>query len=133
MAELDEVLADNSLEDVNWLCSLSESELDLLVSLKQMVLKRAKVIGHEELAKRFDLKILRALCLILMEYFKGKVEDLSAVPGLANCSFLDGCNLLKRNSAADLSIEQLKACIGIEERKRPAKRSREEASVSKEK
>ncbi|KAK3001414.1 hypothetical protein RJ639_020703 [Escallonia herrerae] len=49
------------IEDVRWLCSLSESELDLLISLKQMVLQRAKAIGHESLAKKFDLKMIRAL------------------------------------------------------------------------
>ena len=33
----------------------------MLISLKLLVLQRAKVIGHEELANKFDLKTLRAL------------------------------------------------------------------------
>ena len=33
----------------------------MLISLKMMVLRRAKVIGHEDLAEKFDLKMLRAL------------------------------------------------------------------------
>ncbi|OMO65907.1 Spc97/Spc98 [Corchorus olitorius] len=51
----------NSIEDVTWLCSLSESDLDFLISLKKLALKRASVIGHVQLAKKFDLKMLRAL------------------------------------------------------------------------
>jgi len=34
---------------------------DMLISLKMLVLQRAKVIGHESLAKKFDLKMLRAM------------------------------------------------------------------------
>lgn len=34
---------------------------DMLISLKSLVLQRAKVIGHEGLAQKFDLKMLRAL------------------------------------------------------------------------
>lgn len=33
----------------------------MLISLKRMALQRAKVIGYEDLAEKFDLKILRAL------------------------------------------------------------------------
>ncbi|KAH9792562.1 spc97/spc98 family of spindle pole body (sbp) component [Citrus sinensis] len=58
--EMNEILSKNRVEDVSWLCSLSESE-DMLISLKLLILQRAKVIGHEELANKFDLKTLRAL------------------------------------------------------------------------
>ncbi|CAM8917290.1 unnamed protein product [Rhodiola kirilowii] len=51
----------NRIEDVNWLCSLSESELDMLISLKKLVIQRAKVIGNPKLASKIDLKMLRAL------------------------------------------------------------------------
>ena len=34
---------------------------DMLISLKMLILQRAKVIGHESLAKKFDLKMLRAM------------------------------------------------------------------------
>ncbi|KAH9621226.1 hypothetical protein KSS87_004561, partial [Heliosperma pusillum] len=54
-------IEDNRPEDVRWLLSLSEPELDLLITLKELALQRAKVIGLENLANKFDLKILRAL------------------------------------------------------------------------
>nr|KJB66975.1 hypothetical protein B456_010G170900 [Gossypium raimondii] len=59
--EKEETLGNTNIEDANWLCSLSESELDLLISLKKLALKRASAIGHVQLAKKFDLKMLRAL------------------------------------------------------------------------
>ena len=34
---------------------------DLLISIKMLVLQRAKAIGHENLAEKFDLKTLRAI------------------------------------------------------------------------
>lgn len=34
---------------------------DFLISIKMLVLQRAKVIGHEDLAEKFDLKTLRAI------------------------------------------------------------------------
>lgn len=33
----------------------------MLISLKLLVLQRADVIGHEQLANKFDLKMLRAI------------------------------------------------------------------------
>uniref|UniRef100_A0A2P2JK77 Uncharacterized protein MANES_02G204000 n=1 Tax=Rhizophora mucronata TaxID=61149 RepID=A0A2P2JK77_RHIMU len=131
MEEAQEVLGNNSLEDASWLCSLSETELDMLISLKMLVLQRARVIGHNKLAEKFDLKMLRALAFVLMEHLKGKFEDLPQIPGLTKCTpFMDGCNLLKCDHAGILSIEQLKACIGIVERKRAAKRSREDVDFN---
>ncbi|RVW14885.1 hypothetical protein CK203_072270 [Vitis vinifera] len=77
-----------------------------------MVLRRAKVIGHEDLAEKFDLKMLRALGFILMEYLRGQVKDLSAIPGLAGLDkFLNECNLLKCSLKDTISTEELKACI----------------------
>lgn len=40
---------------------------DFLMSLKMLVIRRTKVIRHEELAEKFDLKMLHALG---MSYFK---------------------------------------------------------------
>ncbi|KAJ0016642.1 hypothetical protein Pint_11591 [Pistacia integerrima] len=132
--EIKEVLSENRIEDVSWLCSLSESELDMLISLKVLVLQRAKIIGHEELAEKFDLKMLRALGLILMEYSKQKFKDLSHIPGSAEpSSFIDGCNLLKFNPSDIMSIEELASCINIDSRGRPPKRSREEAAANRKK
>ncbi|OVA05131.1 Spc97/Spc98 [Macleaya cordata] len=49
----DEVIAKNKPEDVQWLSLLSDSELDLLISLKKLVIQRAKVVGHEGLAEKY--------------------------------------------------------------------------------
>ncbi|KAH7565935.1 hypothetical protein JRO89_XS08G0040800 [Xanthoceras sorbifolium] len=122
LEEMRELLGKNRIEDVSWLCSLSESELDMLISLKLLVLQRAKIIGHEDLANKFDLKMLRALGLIVMENIKGKVKDLSLIPALAEPALMDCCSLLKCNSKDIMSIEELKACLDIASRKRPAKR-----------
>ncbi|GAB4845692.1 hypothetical protein Ancab_039095 [Ancistrocladus abbreviatus] len=66
--DTEELTGDNNRpEDVRWLYSLSESELDMLLSLKELALQRAKVIGHEDLAEKFDLKMLRGLGSILYE------------------------------------------------------------------
>ncbi|KAK4588922.1 hypothetical protein RGQ29_019787 [Quercus rubra] len=120
MDEVEEILGRNRPEDVTWLCSLSASELDMLISLKMLILQRAKVIGHESLAKKFDLKMLRAMGFILMEYLKGKVKDLSLVSG-ENAEFMDCCNLLKFSVEEIMSNEEIKACIG-RSKKSPAKR-----------
>lgn len=38
----------------------------MLINLKLLILQRAKMIGHEELAKKFDLKMLRAIGMHLI-------------------------------------------------------------------
>ncbi|XP_058213981.1 uncharacterized protein LOC131325649 isoform X1 [Rhododendron vialii] len=120
----EDLLRDCRIEDVRWLCSLSESELDLLISLKEMVLRRAKIIGHDSLAKKFDLKMLRALGFILMEHLKGQLKDVSVIPGLAeSSSFLDGCNILNSklsDTFSSMDIEELRAYVGTDQRKRLA-------------
>ncbi|XP_035545367.1 uncharacterized protein LOC109004735 isoform X2 [Juglans regia] len=121
MDEVKDILGGNRLEDVTWLCSLSESELDMLISLKIMLIQRAKVIGHESLAENFDLKILRALGFILMEYLKGKGKDLSLGPD-DPAAFMDHCKLLKCNVEEIVSLEELKALIGPDSKNRLAKR-----------
>ncbi|XP_062012400.1 uncharacterized protein LOC133728955 isoform X4 [Rosa rugosa] len=72
--------------------------------LKKLVLQRAGVIGHEELAVKFDLKVLRALGF----------EDSAA--------FMESCNLLKCDLGDVMSLEEIKACIGIHLRKAASKR-----------
>ncbi|KAF5736243.1 hypothetical protein HS088_TW14G00379 [Tripterygium wilfordii] len=95
---------------------------DFLISIKLLVLHRAKMVGRGELAMKFDLKMLRALGLILMEHLKGKLEDLSLVPDLPQPSlFMDGCNLLKSELEGIMSIEELKACIIDDSQKKWAK------------
>ncbi|XP_074284685.1 uncharacterized protein LOC141609803 [Silene latifolia] len=88
-------IGDNRPEDVSWLHSLSESEIDLLISLKDIVVQRAKVVGHESLADKFDLKMLRALGFILIQHVKGQISDLQLTGVDKLKEMLEGCNLLK--------------------------------------
>ncbi|XP_075079077.1 uncharacterized protein LOC107771357 isoform X2 [Nicotiana tabacum] len=122
------------IEDVRWLCSLTESEIDLLIGLKVLIQQRAKKIGHESLANKFDLKTLRALKglsetaslllrgFILMENLKGKLKDLSCIPGTDESSAnLGACNLLNYDldkTFANMEIEQLSSYICSDKRKR---------------
>ncbi|GFQ01217.1 hypothetical protein PHJA_002265600 [Phtheirospermum japonicum] len=110
------VLGNNNIDDVRWLCSLSEAELDLLIGLKTMVRMRAKKIGHEFLAKKFDLQMLRELSLVFMEHLKGQLKDVPAASGFDS-------NLLKRNvsdSFSSMTIEDLNPFICSDKRKRMA-------------
>ncbi|CAN0899572.1 hypothetical protein LINGRAHAP2_LOCUS20351 [Linum grandiflorum] len=124
MVGVSELIENNRIDDVQWLCSLSESELDVLISLKKMVVRRAMAIGHEELAEKVGLKLLRALGLVVMEHFREKIKDLPPVPGLDKpARYIDCCNLLKSKLGDDLSIEELKSCL-----KRPEKRAKSTGS-----
>ncbi|KAL1830823.1 hypothetical protein DCAR_0100769 [Daucus carota subsp. sativus] len=116
-----DMLGRNRVEDVNWLCCLSEPELDLLIDLKMMVLQRAKKIDCDSLVKKFDLKILRALGFILMEHFKENIKNMTNTPDLADiCASLDRCNLLKlddQDGSGSASIEELKILTGNRKRR----------------
>ncbi|KAK4408298.1 hypothetical protein Sango_0410800 [Sesamum angolense] len=68
------ILGNNDIDDVRWLCSLTESELDLLMGLKNLVNMRAKKIGHEALAKKFDLRMMRALSVTFMKHLKEQLK-----------------------------------------------------------
>ena len=58
-----------------------------------------------------------------MEYLGGRVKDLSAIPGLAGLDkLLNESNLLKFNLKDTLSIEELKACICSNSKRRTAER-----------
>ncbi|XP_062093290.1 uncharacterized protein LOC133799289 isoform X3 [Humulus lupulus] len=127
--EMEYIFRNNSVEDVSWLCSLSESELDMIISLKMLVLQRAKLFGQDQITKKFDLKILRALGmplstgLIMMEYVKEKVKEKSLVAGLGeSVAFLDSCNLLKCDVENILDSEEVLNCIAAKSRKRHANR-----------
>ncbi|XP_027181832.1 uncharacterized protein LOC113780214 [Coffea eugenioides] len=110
-----DMLGNNDIEDVRWLCSLSESELDMLIALKMLAMRRAKVIGHPSLAKEFDLKKLRHLSFTMMEHLKEQLEDLSAGPDPAEGSkLLDECNLSRlhvSDSFSSMSIDELEEYI----------------------
>ncbi|GLT59110.1 hypothetical protein SLA2020_319490 [Shorea laevis] len=123
MDEKESIFANNSIEDVTWFCSLSESALDMFLSLKMLVIQRVRVIVHDELAENFDLKMLRALGFILMEYLKERVKDFSLKPGLAaSAAFRDGCILLKCKLDNMMSIEEIKTFIVMNFIKRPSER-----------
>ncbi|CAI9774512.1 unnamed protein product [Fraxinus pennsylvanica] len=111
--DVQSILGNNHIEDVRWLCSLSESELDFLTGLKTLIHQRAKKIGHEALVKKFDLRTLRALSFALMENLKGELKDLSATSGFK-------CNLLSYNlnGISSLTIEELIPFICSDKRKR---------------
>ncbi|XP_022156102.1 uncharacterized protein LOC111023068 [Momordica charantia] len=126
MEEAKEILKDNRIEDVSWLCSLSESELDMLISIKMLVLQRAKMIGHEALAEKFDLKTLRAIGFALMEHLKGQLRA-SDVPDQSQSAALNGCNLLDCSLEKILSIDEIMASVCSDRRKKPGKRPRQKA------
>ncbi|RAL47868.1 hypothetical protein DM860_011453 [Cuscuta australis] len=112
--------SNDHIDDIRWLCSLNESELDFLMSLKGMILQRAKSIGSKPMAKNFGLKFLRALSFILMNKLKGQLEG---VPGYAGSpsSHLDRCKLLKfdlDDTSQSLSMEELSTYICSEKNKR---------------
>ncbi|CAA7389884.1 unnamed protein product [Spirodela intermedia] len=48
-------------EDLTWLWSLPESQLDLLICLKELAILRSRNAGHEELAEKFDPQMLGML------------------------------------------------------------------------
>ncbi|VVA95921.1 unnamed protein product [Arabis nemorensis] len=109
MEELSEILKNNSTEDITWFCSLSESELDLLTSIKKLAIQRARISGYEELAEKFDLKNLLALGLVVMDYVKKKVQDDTSLTAsvVHQVRFLDNCNLLKTNVDDSIDIEEI--------------------------
>lgn len=56
-----------------------------------------------------------------MEYLKGQINDLS-LPGFAgSAAFMDACNLLKCDGEVLMSMEEIKACLMKESRKRRRK------------
>lgn len=114
------MIGDNRIEDVRWLCSLSESELDLLISLKEMAIRRASFIGHESLANNFDLKMLRGLSFVLMQVLKEKLGDIPQMAeSIAGC--VDRLNVVRHEISEEfreMSAEELMAYIGSDKKKR---------------
>ncbi|XP_010532159.1 PREDICTED: uncharacterized protein LOC104808222 isoform X2 [Tarenaya hassleriana] len=125
MDEANEILQRNRTEDVTWLCSLSESELDFLISLKKLISQRAKIIGHEELVEKFDLKMLRALGFVLMEHVRGRLKDnnISLAPIVADhLKLIESCSLLKTSVEDTMDIEEIRVLLGIDSRRKSRKR-----------
>ncbi|KAL2336473.1 hypothetical protein Fmac_010919 [Flemingia macrophylla] len=103
------------VEDVAWLCSLSESEIDMLFSLKLLIIQRAKMICSKELANKFNLRVIRAIALVLMEVLKAELKDSSLIPSKVNSSaLLNACNLLKSNDEVDANIDELSTTLGAD-------------------
>ncbi|KAL3739280.1 hypothetical protein ACJRO7_020652 [Eucalyptus globulus] len=95
----------------------------MLMSLKTLALQRARGIGREHLAEKFDLKMLRSMGMILMEHLKGKVKDLEGIPGFAgSASHLDASNLLKSSLENFMTLEDIKACLNTHLKRGPLKR-----------
>ncbi|CAN6192510.1 unnamed protein product [Urochloa humidicola] len=67
--------------DTRWLQTLSEPELGLLISLKELAVTRASSAGHpRDLAdKVFHLRALRALAFVLLEESKQRLRQASSV------------------------------------------------------
>ncbi|XP_062233994.1 uncharacterized protein LOC133931181 isoform X1 [Phragmites australis] len=57
----------------------SVSVQDLLISLKELAVTRATNAGHPKLADRFHLRTLRALGIVLLENFKGRLQESTSV------------------------------------------------------
>ncbi|CAJ1949686.1 unnamed protein product [Sphenostylis stenocarpa] len=103
------------IEDIAWLCSLSESEIDVLISLKLLIIQRAKMIGCKEMAKKFNLKMIRAIALILMVHLKSQIKDSSIISNTVNSTALfDACNLLNFNNEVDANIDELSTSLGAD-------------------
>ncbi|KAL9239944.1 hypothetical protein vseg_014215 [Gypsophila vaccaria] len=140
MAEKRVFIGDNRPEDVRWLHSLSEAEIDLLMGLKDIALQRAKVIGHPSLADKFDLKMLRALSYILMQHVKGQVSDLQLTGVDKLKEMLEGGNLLKLDLEGldgdinqSLGDENLTTYMEIDKKRQRATKSNERTPDSKRK
>ncbi|CAL0309878.1 unnamed protein product [Lupinus luteus] len=112
---LKNMFSEITVEDVAWLCTLSESEIDMLISLKLLIIRRAKTMGYGELANKFDLKTIRAIALVLMEQLKAEMKDSSVIPDVVKSSaFLDACNLLKCNTEVTQTVEELSKTVGAD-------------------
>lgn len=62
-------------EDKAWLASLSDAEVDLLVSIKEMALERAKTIQDERVNGLFGFRVLRTIGLLLKELIKERLKS----------------------------------------------------------
>ncbi|KAI5381477.1 hypothetical protein KIW84_063989 [Lathyrus oleraceus] len=113
--ELDKINNETRVQDVDWICSLSESEIDFMISLKLLITKRAERIGCKNLADRFDLKTIRAIAFVLMENLKTEVKETSLVPDtVKSTAFLDACNILKCSNVVSATIEELSKTVGAD-------------------
>ncbi|KAK9684145.1 hypothetical protein RND81_10G189700 [Saponaria officinalis] len=132
------LIGDNHHEDVRWLHSLSEPEIDLLIGLKDIAVQRAKVIGQERLSDKFDLKLLRALSYILMQHVKGQLSNLQLTGVDKLKEMLEGGNLLKldlerqdEDNNQSSGDETLSTYMEIAKKRRRGTKSNERTPTSK--
>ncbi|KAK9096436.1 hypothetical protein Sjap_021933 [Stephania japonica] len=121
-------------KDIQWLSSLSDYDLDLLISLKQLVMQRAKVIGRSHIAERFDLKILGALGFVLMKHFKNRLIDSPVMSDLSEAAvYLENISFLKLDCKDRLesSMEDTMPSTKSISRKRKTEGSCEGLSIRK--
>ncbi|KAM3215589.1 hypothetical protein ACQJBY_067550 [Aegilops geniculata] len=86
-------------EESRWLAALSEPELDLLISLKMLAVKRAETAGRPHLADAFHLRTLRALGVALLEDFKHRLREETSL----DATGLDRL-ALSRDPVTDVSV-----------------------------
>ncbi|KAK1313576.1 hypothetical protein QJS10_CPA06g01938 [Acorus calamus] len=102
-------------EDLEWLSLLSESEIDFLITIKQLAVQKAEVIGHKEIAAKFDVRILRALSVILLEFLKEQVRSNPTFPNPDEVLIsLDRCSLAtsdRQGMFGSSSIEEIFASL----------------------
>ncbi|KAK9053800.1 hypothetical protein SSX86_024874 [Deinandra increscens subsp. villosa] len=120
----DVMLGNERIEDVRWLCSLSNSELDLVISLKKMATQRNSVIlkktSHKFLSKNLNLKMLRDLTFVIMQVVKERLDGVTPVVA----SGIDRSNVIKHEISdefRDMGVEELMAYILPDKKKRISK------------
>ncbi|KAJ3672269.1 hypothetical protein LUZ60_006990 [Juncus effusus] len=93
-----------SVEDAAWLSSLSEPELDFLISLKELAMIRAKNAGHKDISDKFDIRMLRSLGTILLDHFKERAQN---VPTSINSDLIDKLPLLSSHLTLSINNNNL--------------------------
>lgn len=86
-------------EDKAWLASLSDVEVDLLVSIKQMAMERAKTIQDERVNGIFGFRVLRTIGLLLKELIKERLKSVH-FPGMSH----ELPNILLEKHASHVSL-----------------------------
>ncbi|KAL5148234.1 hypothetical protein HKD37_13G035302 [Glycine soja] len=79
----------------------------MLISLKLLIIQRAKMMVCKELASKFNLKMIRAIGII--------DKRLITYPHtVKSACFLDDCNLLKCSDEVDANIDELRTSLGAD-------------------
>ncbi|KAL6603366.1 hypothetical protein ACP70R_043727 [Stipagrostis hirtigluma subsp. patula] len=76
--------------DLLWLQTLSEPELDVLISIKEQAVKRATDAGNPNAARRLHLRMLRAFGNVLLQDFRQRLKGTTPI----NINMFDRLSLL---------------------------------------